>query len=365
MMLKDDEISRLKEELDVTRRQVKLMMNQELNEKNDEIKKLQNLIETLQVERNSIGVGRFSLEQLSDSFNDLKFQQAMEVKRQSQQMIEALICELVKTADSKTKEHIMRLQQQMTIVVEKQEVTDTALGKCAELCIFTMDHLNELAAFLKALLEQKEIRDSLSETTLFNIQSTLSKTLDLTNQAGRFSVDGRLSSLPDISSLDILMTTARNSLAYIKEISSSNKSVQVSNDIGVEDMENEIEVARKDLEDINRVNQVLEDEIYQLKTMMEDYKQKMSERDSEISNLKAVKDEVNKKLRKSQRKTEDLEDDCKKFQDQLQAETMLKFDFQDKAEKSESLAKSLQERLNVISNDLGSNWISKDQHDTR
>lgn len=362
-MNKDNKITELSEELIEVKRHIQQITNNDLMEKNREIEKLKTLLNNMQVGRNSL-TNRFSLEQLSDSFNDLKYQQSMLEKKKSQQKIDEVLNELAVVANTKTKEHVAQLQQQMSIYNEKQEVTDDALGKCAELCAFTLDHLHELAQFLSALLQQKEIRESLSEMTMFNIQSAIDKTFEFSNQAGRFSVDGRLSSFPDISSLDILMTSARQSMANIKELQHCNKSVQASYDENSAALQSEVEAVRKELEDINRVNQVLEDEICRLKEAMNDYKLKLDERDAEVVDLKAVKENINSKFQEAQQKIKDLHLMQDQLEQKLQNETLIKMDFESRATKSESLSAHLTQKLELIHEDLEANWITTSNHNS-
>lgn len=381
LMKKNNEISQLKDEVNQVKRHLQLMTSHELSETNREIEKLTKMVKNLEHHSHSPASHptRISLEQLSDSFNDLKFQQALEEKKRSQVKIEELMNELADVATAKTKKHVTELQQQMAIVVEKQEVTDTALGKCAELCAFTLDHLHELTQFLSALLQQKEIRESLSEMTMFNIQSAIEKTLEFSQQASRLStsMDGRLSSLPNISSLELLMNTARDSLANIKHFHSSHKSVQVSNDNQVETMQEEMEATKKELEEINRVNQMLEDEICQLKKTMQEYKQKIIDSDLYISVLNEDKDELNSELLKSKRQLDDLTsvygETAKKFEvlstksndleKKLEKQTVEKFQIEMRLETSESLAEELRRKLETINEDLSKNWITHQQHD--
>lgn len=324
---------------------------------------MSNLLRNIDIGRNSLPhANRFSLEQLSESFNDLKFQQALEEKKQSQQKIDQLMSELASVATAKTKEHITQLQHQMSIVVEKQEVTDTALGKCAELCAYSLDHLHELAQFLSALLQQKEIRESLSEMTMVNIQGTLDKTLEFSNQAERFSMANRMSSLPDISSLEILMAAARSSLANIKDVRGMNKSVQA--DDGQEAMKLEMETLKDDFVEISKVNQLLEDEICRLKESLEDYKQQLALSREEVSSLKEEKNDLNEQVRKKEHEAQQLYNQCEETDKKLTAETVKKIEFEMRAFKSESLASELKEKFDAIRSDLESNWITKMQHET-
>lgn len=337
---------------------------QEIDEKQQEIEKLGKLLRNIEEQRSSLASknSRPSLEQLSDSFNDLKLQQALDDRKKSVKQISDVMCQLADDSDPKTKEHVQKLQKQMSIVVEKQEVTDEALEKCAELCYFTLDHLNELARFLNALLQHKEIRESLSDATMFNIQSALDKTMEFSQQAGRFSIEARMSSLPNISSLEILMTTARISLANIQEIQSHNKSVQFSNDHEMEILQSEMETMKKELGDINRVNQMLEDEICQLKESLQGYKSKLIERDEEVEQLSIKEKSMETKLQEFETAVEDAAVKRDELERKLQAETKKKFETQTHLMKSETLAGKLQAKLDILQKDFEDNWITRAEH---
>ena len=331
--------------------------------KSREIEKLANLLDN--IERSSIDskTSRVSLEMLSDAFNDLKLQQALEQRKQSLNKISEVMNDLAGSSDARIKEHVAKLQIQLAIVTEKQEVADSALEKCANLCCDSLNYLNELASFLNNLLQQKQFRESMSEMTMFNIQSAIDKTMEFSQHAERFSIDGRMSSLPNISSLEILMTTARVSLANVKEIQRSNKSIQASNDDQIEILEVEMNGLKKELEDMNRVNQVLEDEICLLKEAMKDYKEKMAERDLTVADLKAVKGAMNVKIQESEKMVEALSTKREELEQKLQAETVKKFEFESKLLNSETLAIELQQKLSTLHGDLEANWITKEQHD--
>lgn len=382
--MKDGEISKLKDELFSAKRHMQMISSQELGEKNREIVQLSNLVKSFQF--GSASPSRFSLEQLSDSFNELKVHQVMEEKKRSQHKIDQLMNELATVATAKTKEHVKQLQQQMAIVVEKQETTDSALEKITELCRLSLDRLNELASFLSALLQQKEIRESLSEMTMFNIRSAIDKTLEFSQNASRFSLE-RMSSLPNITSLEQLMTSARDSLG------------------NVENSSHELSEAKRELEEINRVNQVLEDEICKLKDAMTDYKLKLSERSKEVVDLTNgnrqlsvdLKDsqwshqEIQQKIKglkqrvadleqklyeakqdnfdlkesyqRSQHEVEDLTVAMNEVEIKLQAETVKRITFEDRAKTSENISAQLQQKLDTINNDLGTNWITRHEHE--
>lgn len=350
-------------ELNEVKCRIEQLTAQEFDDKNREAGKLSSLLSNMQLGRNSLApnLSRMSLEQLSSSFNELKFLQNAEEMKTSQLRIDELMNEITEVANAKTKQHVAQLQQQMKIFNEKQDVTDKAFETCVELCAMSLEHLQGLAQFLSALIQQKEIRESLSEMTMFNIQSTLNKTFELSNQAGRFSIDGRLSCLPDISSLDVLMTTARNSLLNVREVQRSNKSIQASCDENSA-LKAEIETAQKELEDFKRVNQLLEDEIFHLKESMEDYKVKLANSDDYADKINEEKDSIEAKLQESQKKVETLYFKRNELERKLQEETVKKFEFEQRTNKSEELAEELKQKLEIINKDLELNWVTKDRH---
>lgn len=378
---KNNEIAKLQSDLSEAKRNFQQMANQELKEKNREIEKLTDLVKSLKSEKsNSMSQAtRFSIEQLSDSFNGLHFQQAMEQKKQSQMRIGQLMNTLSDVAHVQTKQHVDELKAQMAIVVQKQEVTDTALEKCAELCGVTLEHLHDLANFLSALLQQKEIRESLSELTVFNIQSAINRTLEMSNHANRFSVDGRFSLLLNDSSLGLLLDAARQSMAGIRDIQSANKSIQAS---FVPQVDMEWEKTKKELDGLSSVNQVLEDEIISLKEQLEKQKESLMKRDAEIkesslakqlllADVKAARiliDDLEKTLesrvQSAQANFEDLKEKYYQLEKILQQETIKKIDFENRATASEKMAATLTTKLNTLQMDLGTNWITKSQHDS-
>lgn len=291
------EIMELKRELENTQKKLQHLTTSELQEKNKEIERLTELINSLRVDRYSISSEppRFSFDYLYETFNDLKFQQAMEIKKQSQQKIDQLMMELETMTNSKTLKQLEQLKHQMAIVAEKQQITDSALSRCTELCAYTLDHLQELTQFLTTLLQNKQIRESLSEASLHNIQNIIEKSLDLSHRQsmGNFSFN-------DISSLDVLVNAARQSIANIREVQqsitqSSNKGIQATSFC---DTTNTSTVT--DYEELKRVNQLLEDEIVEIKNTMRVYEKKSNEYKSEIVELKSVKDELNEKIEKSE-----------------------------------------------------------------
>lgn len=365
LKMKENEIAELKDELFYVKRQVQLVSVQELNEKNRQIEKLSNLVKNLQTGRDSVSAyqNRLSLEQLSESFNELKFQQAMEEKKRSQEVIDHLMQDLVDTATSTAKEHFIKLQTEMANVVEKQEVTDNALGKCAEICVCTLDHLHELANFLRALLQQQEIKDSLNETTFTSIKNLLDSTLEFSNQASRYSIDGRMS-LPDISSLDILMTSARVSIANIREIQNSSKSIQESYDDKKEELEREFLSVKRQLEETVRVNETLEDEVCQLKQSMENYKAAMQTSDSRIEELKEDKNYLSVQLQDAETQIEELHGIQKKLEKQLMNVAAEHNELESKFAASETLAEQLQQKLETLAMDVETFWIKKDEHES-
>lgn len=352
------------DELNKAKQRIEELSFKEPDHNNPEVEKLTNLLGSMQLGRNSIAsnLSRISLEQLSSSFNDLKFQQATEEKKTTQLKIDKLMNEIADVANSKTKEHVAQLQKQIKIFNQKQEVTDKAFETSVEVCAKSLELLQGLAQFLKALIQQKEIRESLSEMTMFNIQSTLNKTFDFSNQAARFSIDGRLSCFADISSLDVLMTTTRNSLLNIREIQHSNKSIQASNDECSAALQAEVENAQKELEEFKRVNQVLEDEICHLKESMTDFKHKLADRDEEFVVIQREKDVIDTKLQESQKKIESMYVKRNDLEKKLQAETVNKFELEQRVDKSEEIAANLKQKLNEIQEDLDQNWVTKAQH---
>lgn len=336
---------------------------QDLAEKVREIEKLTSRVNSTVSTANGSNASRMSLEQLSESFNDLKVQQALEERKMSVQKMADVMNDLASHFDQQTKDHALKLQKQLNVVIEKQEVTDSALEKCAELCFFSLEHLNELARFLTALLQNREFRESLGNTTMQHIESALNKTLELTEHASRFSLGGNMSLLSNLSSLDILMTTTRISLAHVNDMHTNNKSVQAENGHQIQNMKRDMDNLSKELEDLNRVNQLLEDEICRLKDAMQEATLKMEQRDAEVKQLKKQKQEFEDKCGQAVMDLHALTVDHEKVVADLQAETVKKIEFESKACKSEQMATMLRDKLENLQSDVEANWITKHQHE--
>lgn len=148
----DYEIEALKQEVEDFKTKIQEVTTNELHEKNREIERLTDLLNSLKnSDRQSIASepSRFSFNNLYESFNDLKLHQAMEIRKQSQSKVFQLVAELsTMTTSQSQSEQIEKLKNQMQLVTERQQFTDDALSKCSELCSHTLDHLNELTQFL-------------------------------------------------------------------------------------------------------------------------------------------------------------------------------------------------------------------------
>lgn len=355
-------IVKLKEELANTRNKLQLATKSELTAKNDEIERLKSIVSKMQDERQSSLVPvttsqRFSLEQLFESFNDLKFQQAMDIKKNSQMKIDELMNEISGMVNLKTQLQVKKLQAEMAVVVEKQEVADCALNQCAELCSYTLEHLHELARFLTVILQRKEIRDTLNDQSLMDIQNVLDKSRDLS----RRSIDGRFSSLANISSFDALLTTARDSIANFRDVHKSianvveavektDEAIQVS--IVCEkckSLTKKLDSTSTEYDELRRINQMLEDEICDLKDKVKFGNEDIKAFQEEINSMKEAEDEVNILL-------EDYQQTIEKMQ-------VEKIDIEAKLKLSTNQVEKCEKRLNEITNDLNANWITKRQHE--
>lgn len=296
----------MKRELENTKKKLQQTTTSELQEKNKEIERLTELINGLRIDRYSIASEppRFSFDHLYETFNDLKFQQAMEIKKQSQQKIDELMMELETITNSASLKQLEQLKIQMKIVAEKQQITDSALSRCTELCAYTLDHLQELTQFLSSLLQNKEIRESLSEASLHNIQNIIEKSLDISHRQSMSNF-----SIADISSLDVLVNAARQSIADIRDvrnsIRNSSKGVQtaMSCDSGNTSVSN-------DYDELKRVNQLLEDEIVEIKHTMRIYEKKSNEYKTEIVELNEKLENSEYAIKKLQEANKNLQFTC-------------------------------------------------------
>lgn len=355
---KDEEIAALKTHIAQLKNQLKEITSVELGEKNKEIQRLTELLNQMHLERHSLthdAVPRFSLDHILDEFNDLKFQQAMEIKKQSQAKIDELLLEIQKLASSKTQQHqVSKLKSEMEIVVEKQKVADSALTRCAELCSYTLEHLHELAMFLASMLQIKEVRESLSEQSFLDIQHIIDQSL---NMSARHSIGDHLTSLPNLSNLDILMQAARESIGNIRElrqcVAQVDKSIQIT---AKEECKNCVELmereqhAKDEYEELKRVNQLLEDEICEARdkiTTQKNCNEKLKE--DFAAALKKVEEEADLNTEEYQMTIEALEKEKNKVEKKL-------------VESEEELRK-FKEQYNDVLDDINENWIEREQHE--
>lgn len=425
----DYEIDALKQEVNKFKVKIQEATTNELQEKNREIERLTELLNSLKSsERLSIASEppRFSFDYLYETFNDLKYQQAMEIKKQSQQKIDQLVTELATMSMSKSQsEQIEKLKRQMEIVIEKQEYTDGALTKCSELCSYTLDHLNELTQFLAQLLQNKDIRESLSEGSLRNIQGILEKSMEF---AGKQSI-ANTSNLPLI---DFLVNVARQSISHYRDIQTTirknDKSIQTAaNALCDNKCEDDMATMMENFEELKRVNQVLEDEIVELKNSMAVYEKqsgqykavicdlksenhdlddKISELQKSIDALETYQDEMIEKyhnqcvelqdakkeliaaneevtnktksikdyvenlkkttecLQECETKNNKLTGDLEESQGIITSLELAKVKYETKWLKSDEIAKKLEKRLDSIDYDLKKNWITKQAHES-
>lgn len=340
----DAEINALKMELDKMENKLKIITGTELKQKNQEIEELTNMLNKIRMNESSARPSetpRFSLEYLYESFNDLKFQQALEIKKQSQQKINELMHELVATTTAKTKEQVNRIKEQMAIVVEKQEIADNALSRCAELCSYTLDHLHELTVFLSTLLQNKDIRESLSNQSLIDIQSILDRSIEFS----RYSIDGRMSALPDMSMLGNLINAARDSIASIREVSRADHAVQSEFNC---DKCDSLEQRLQEFEEIKRVNQLLEDEICEYRGALQMREIEIKKCQDDLKFLKETEQEINNVLEDSKNTIDALKSD--------------KIGLLSKLEVSQEIVKKLERRLKELEEDIDNNWVQKEEH---
>lgn len=311
LKVKDEEITKLKVELKQKTQNLQGLVNKELWEKNREIEKLNKMVNSLQIEKKTMeqvslnSTQSHSFDVLADSYNDQKYQEAIELKKKAQNEMKRLLKDLYSSAANvKTRDHIKKVEEELQVVVVQQEVTESILNKCTELCALTMEQLHELAMFLSNLINQKDIMGSLSDLTLKGVRTCVNRSLEMSKSltASRFSLacgDTSLVQLGDLSNLDLLINTARDSLSNFRQvnvegnISFKVSSTQMSNDY-LRDFENVREKllsANQEVENFNRVNQMLEDEICQYKEQLERLTKSVG---SEIEQFQTMKEEKNR-----------------------------------------------------------------------
>ncbi|CAO1404751.1 unnamed protein product [Diamesa serratosioi] len=305
---KDEEITKLKVELKQTTQNLQGLVNKELWEKNREIEKLNKMVNSLQAEKKTLETASLnstqnqSFDVLAESYNDQRYQEALELKMKAQNEMKRLLKELYNSAGNvKTRDHIKKLEVELKVVVEQQEVTESTLNKCTELCALTMEQLHELAMFLSSLINQKDIQESLSDFTLKGVRSCVNKSLEMSKSltTSRFSLtigDTSLMQLGDLSNLDLLINNARDSLSNFRQVNvEANflKPNQASNEFSrdFEQIREKLLCANQEVENFNRVNQMLEDEICQYKDQLEKLTKSVS---VDFEQLKMLKEEKNR-----------------------------------------------------------------------
>ncbi|CRL06164.1 CLUMA_CG019296, isoform A [Clunio marinus] len=279
-----------------------------------------------------------------------------------------------KAEEIANKENVKEQQKRRTIEISDDR--HSTLEKCVEICSFSLDHLNGLAQFMSNLLQQKEFCESLSEATMNNMQCVINKTFELSNHAARFSIsiDGcRMSSLPNISSLDLLMATARNSLGSIRDLCGHNKSFHDAKNEQIETMEVEMGkikedllTARSEIDKLNQHNVILQEQVKEGKVQYERLNSGRNQLIEDIRNeLKKVETE-NELLTTQMNEAKDIIDDLVDERDELESnltiETGKRTDLKIQLEKGEKLISQLQEKIDIIENDLLLNWITRDEH---
>ncbi|CAO1407160.1 unnamed protein product [Diamesa tonsa] len=323
MKAKDEEITKLKVELKQKTQNLQGLVNKELWEKNREIEKLNKMVNSLQNEKKTMENASLNSTQqsqtfdmLADSYNDQKYLEAIELKKKAQNEMKRLLKDLYSSAANvKTRDHIKKVEMELQVLADQQEVTEKTLNKCTELCALTMEQLHELAMFLSSLINQKDIMVSLSDFTLKGVRSCVNRSIEMSKSltASRFSLtcgDTSLVQLGDLTNLDLLISTARDSLSNFRQVNvegnMSFKSNEMANEC-LQDYENireKLLTANQEIENFNRVNQMLEDEICQYKEQLEKLTRSVSAGLEQLQTLKEEKNRLCINLRVSEGKFE-------------------------------------------------------------
>lgn len=288
------------------------------------------------------------LEKASESFNELQFQQAMHQKKITQDKINTMMKDLANTANSQTKAHVKDLQDQLAILMQKQEVADSALETYSNICSLTFNHLNELAQFLATLIKQEHIQNNLEDSTIFKIQNILDKTMEFSQ---RLSIDNRMS-FDNISMLEVLMDSTRMSIANIKEIKTLNVSMQTSDDC-------ELKKINDELTAMNRVNQLLEDEIVGIKETLTTKNEEINDFKNKLS---ALQHDMDVKIAESEKLVKTFEGKISALETKLKQETETRIQAYEEAAKNERKATITQNKFEKLQKDLEENWVSKMTH---
>ena len=367
MKAKDEEITKLKVELKQKTQNLQGLVNKELWEKNREIEKLNKMVNSLQIEKKTLENASINSSQnqsfdlMADSYNDQKYQEAIELKKKAQNEMKMLLKELYSSAANvKTRDHIKKVEMELQVVVDQQVVSEQTLIKCTELCELTMKQLHELTMFLSTLINQKNIMESLSDFTLEGVRSCVNKSLEMSKSltSSRFSLacgDTSLVQLGDLSNLDLLINTARNSLSNFRQVNVegniSFKCIKMSND-DLPDLamvREKLFLANKEVENYNRVNQMLEDEIYQYKEQLEKLTNSASVDIEQLQTLKEEKHQLCINLRVVQGKFE------------AQAAEMFELKTE-KSQRQKEYIESLKTNKAAFESNILLNYIHKDEH---
>lgn len=258
---KDEEIDKLKEELRKRTQNLQGLVNKELWEKNREIEKLSLVINKLKDQQRAqqrtaddsfVFLQDASISNSFTSFNELKYNEMLELNKKAQSKINSLVQKLCSNHEKVTKHDVEQLQTELKELNEQHEKCEQARKGILEICNVLVDRLDELNSFLASILQDTNILNKIGDERGIDLKKMLERSLDLSRSLNisRLSLPGdqSLILLENLSALGLL----DGSFVSLKE-NTDNVSL-------IANLRTEIEQLKKQLEENRRFSDSLEGE---------------------------------------------------------------------------------------------------------
>lgn len=258
---KDEEIDKLKEELRKRTQNLQGLVNKELWEKNREIEKLSLVINKLKDQQRAqqrtaddsfVFLQDASISNSFTSFNELKYNEMLELNKKAQSKINSLVQKLCSNHEKVTKHDVEQLQTELKELNEQHEKCEQARKGILEICNVLVDRLDELNSFLASILQDTNILNKIGDERGIDLKKMLERSLDLSRSLNisRLSLPGdqSLIHLENLSALGLL----DGSFVSLKE-NTDNVSL-------IANLRTEIEQLKKQLEENRRFSDSLEGE---------------------------------------------------------------------------------------------------------
>lgn len=258
---KDEEIDKLKEELRKRTQNLQGLVNKELWEKNREIEKLSLVINKLKDQQRAqqrtaddsfVFLQDASISNSFTSFNELKYNEMLELNKKAQSKINSLVQKLCSNHEKVTNHDVEQLQTELKELNEQHEKCEQARKGILEICNVLVDRLDELNSFLASILQDTNILNKIGDERGIDLKKMLERSLDLSRSLNisRLSLPGdqSLIHLENLSALGLL----DGSFVSLKE-NTDNVSL-------IANLRTEIEQLKKQLEENRRFSDSLEGE---------------------------------------------------------------------------------------------------------